>query len=265
MTLRYFARRYALWQSNDASLDELIREDRSLVTWENPSDLPAIRVTFQLSCALECLYAGDKRRGEIFLNRAARNADRLIAEKRYLDTKVAEAGYPRNYAEILRGRVYARWLLGEPLDRLELRRVAKHFVNWCLTKAEDRKRFEDSLTMSVYLQSARAAIIAADLDNSAMLLRTTHAFRWHHASERQLWATMIDQYPELTDEFDAEFERFFDCVRDPDFMPMGEVAPIFVQRETLALETGIIREMYVVRASPHDPVDPKAVIEAVAY
>lgn len=236
-----------------------------MAAWDNPSDLPAIPVTFDLRCALVCLCAADRERGEIFLRRTIRNADRLIAEERYLDTVAAEAGYPRNYAEILRGRTYARWLMGEPLDRPELRRVAEYLITWCLTKAEDRKQFHDSMTMSIYLQGVRAAMIACDLDYASELLKTKHKFRWHHARERQLWSRMIDQYPELTDEFDVEFEQFFDCVRDPDFSPMGEVAPVFVNREMLALETGIIREMYIIRASPHDQVDPKAVIEAVAY
>lgn len=63
-----------------------------------------------------------------------------------------------------------------------------------------------------------------------------------------------------------EVESFFDRVRDPDFeeKPDGKI-PTFIRRDILALDTGIIRQMYLVNASPLDTLDPKAVIEAVAY
>lgn len=262
MTIRYSTKYHARWSSNDAGLDELIEKDTWMVGWDRPSDLPAIPVSEELSCALVCLYAGDHRRGEIFLNRTVRNADRLIAERRYLDTDVAAAGHPMQLAWILRGRAYARWLLGEPLDRRELRQVAEHLATWCLTKADDCKGFDLPTTMDPYIQAVRAAMIACDLDYAGDLLKAKRKLRWHFAEERGLWTRLVQMYPELTDAFDIELEAFFDKVRDPDFRDVDRAYP---DRETLALETGIIREMYVIRASPHDPVDPKAVIEAIAY
>ena len=62
-----------------------------------------------------------------------------------------------------------------------------------------------------------------------------------------------------------DFEVFFDHIRDPDFKEVLDGLPTFINREALALDTGIIRQMYLVNASPLDPVDPNAVIEAVAY
>jgi hypothetical protein len=62
-----------------------------------------------------------------------------------------------------------------------------------------------------------------------------------------------------------EVESFFDRVRDPDFKEVLNGLPTFVNREALALDTGIIRQMYFVNTSPQDPVDPNMVIDAVAY
>lgn len=266
MTVRYAAKRHALWFSNDAGLDELIEKDTWMIGWDRPSDLPAIPVSEELSCALVCLYAGDQRRAKVFLNRAVRNADRLIAEQRYLDTDVAQAGYPKQLAWILRGRAYARWLLGELLDCRVLRQVAEQLASWCLEKAEDCKEFEIPTTMDAYIQAVRAAMIASDLDYAGELLKTRHKLRWHFAEERSLLGRLIQMYPELTDAFDVEFEAFFDKVRDPDYHD-GQRVEEWVphDREMLALETGIIRELYIINASPHDAVDPEAVIMAVAY
>lgn len=261
MTHRYSARRHARWSSNDASFNQLIHEDPSLQSWERPSNLPAIRVTEQLSCALECFYAGDRRRGEIFLRRAIRNADRLIAEKRYLDTDAAEAGHPMELGQILRGRSYAQWLLGENLCRKELRQAAEHIAIWCLTKAEDCAGFDFPTTMDRYMQAVRAAMIACDLDYTGELLKAKRKLRWHYAEEHAFWTRLVQMYPEVSDAFDIEFEALFDRVRDPDFR---DVEGSYPNCDMLALETGIIREMYIVRDSPHDPVDPQAVIEAVS-
>jgi hypothetical protein len=128
-----------------------------------------------------------------------------------------------------------------------------------------------AMTMSLYLEGVRGAMIASDLDYAAELLKTKHKFRWHHAGEHDLWARFIAAYPNLTQEMRAEFERFFDRVRDPDFKEeeWNDTAyrfiPTFINREILALETGIIRQMYLVNASSLDPVNANAVIQAVAY
>lgn len=121
--------------------------------------------------------------------------------------------------------------------------------------------------MDFFIAAVRTAIVASDLDYASELLRTNRELRWNFAEQRSLFGRMIQMYPDLTDAFDIEFEAFFDKVRDPDYHdgpPQRIEQWIPHDREMLALETGIIREMYVVRASPHDAVDPKAVIEAIA-
>jgi len=179
---------------------------------------------------------------------------------------MTNAAYPRNLAVVLRGRAYARWLLGEPLDRKELRRVAEHFVEWCSTKAVDRGRLDDPLTMDFFIAAVRAAMIACELDYAGEVLKVKHKLRWHFDEERSLLGRLVEMYPDVTDAFDIEFEAFFDKVRDPDYQDGPSVKEsVPHDREMLALETGIIREMYIIRASPHDPVDPQAVIDAVAY
>ncbi len=58
---------------------------------------------------------------------------------------------------------------------------------------------------------------------------------------------------------------FFDRVRDPDFEEkLDGKTPTYIGREILALETGIIRQMYLINQSATDEVDPQAVIEAIA-
>jgi hypothetical protein len=249
---------------NESGLDQLIGEDSFDARWERPSDTPAVRVWHELSIGLTCLYSGDERRAKVFLCRTIRNADRLEAEDRFHDTEVAEAGHPHDLAEVVRARALGRWLLGEPLNRADLRKAAEMFVTWCLTKAEDRRRFNDSVTMSIYLQGVRCALMANDLDYACGLLATKHKLQWHHGTERELWTRLVSAFPKIDARLRDDIEVFFDRVRDPDFKEVLDGLPTFVNREALALDTGIIRQMYLVNATPLGPVDQNAVIEAVA-
>ncbi|HNQ24956.1 MAG TPA: hypothetical protein PKK06_17905 [Phycisphaerae bacterium] len=253
------------WAVNESGLDQLIGEDSFDARWDRPSDTPAVRVWHELSIGLTCLYSGDERRAKVFLCRTIRNADRLEAEDRFHDTEVAEAGHPYDLAEVIRARALAHWLLGEPLNRADLRRAAEMFVTWCLTKAEDRRRFIDSLTMSIYLQGVRCALMANDLDYARDLLATKHKFQWHHGNERELWMRVVSAFPKIDARLREDIEVFFDRVRDPDFKEVQDRLPTFINREALALDTGIIRQMYLVNGAPLDQVYPQAVIDAVAY
>jgi len=277
------------WAVNDAGLDQLINEDSFWARWDKKSDLPSVCVTNELSIGLVCLYAGDWERGAIFLDRTIRNAHRLEAEDRFHDTEVAEAGYPLSHAEVIRARALARWLLDEPLtradpwfaakmtpvsgithdfskfNRADFRKAAEMYVAWCLTKAEDRKRFVSSYTMSIYLQGVRCAMIANELDYAGELLGTKQRLRWHHGTERELWTCLATTYPAMKLKLREDVASFFDRVRDPDFKEVLDGLPTSVDREALALDTGIIRQMYFVNTSPLDPVDPNAVIDAVGY
>ncbi len=266
MTEPSFAQQYSRrWGDYESSYDELARNDPRAGHWDRPKDLPAGSVTASFSDGLACAYAGDKHRASIFFERAIGYANRLEAEDRFHDTEVAEAGHPHDLAEVVRARALARWLLGEPLNRSDLRKAAGMFVEWCLTKAPDRKRFNDSVTMNVYLQGARCAIVAYDFDFASELLATKQPLSWHHGTERELWLRLVETYPAMTPKLREEVASFFDRVRDPDFKEVLNGLPTFVNRESLALDTGIIRQMYVVNATPLEPVDPQAVIDAVAY
>ena len=109
-----------------------------------------------------------------------------------------------------------------------------------------------------------SAVLACDLDYASELLKIKQPFRWHFAIERKRWLDLIYEYPDLSDEFDGWFEDFFDHVRDPDFQDGEGVDRKCLRREWLAFDTALIREMYIINASPHEPVDPIAVIKAVA-
>ena len=252
------------WARYPESWERLMHDDVFERNKHLPSDIPGTSVSACLLASLQCLYAAEREYADVLLRRTINHADRLISENRYLDTDIAEAGHPRNLAEILCGRAYAKWLLGEVLDRVDIRRGSEHYVTWCRTKAEDRRNFNDSFTMSYYLAGVRAAMIACDLDYAGELLKAPDRFRWHHAREFDLWRRLVAMYPEVTDEFDEEFETLFDMVRDPDFVARGEIRQVFVRGMWVTLETGIIREMYIINASPHDNPDPEAVLAAVA-
>lgn len=262
----YKDRRLAIWKSAENDWPKMAATD-FFANWDKPNLMPETSVeASSLICGLECLYAGDESNARIFLRRAIAVADRMISEDKCRALPICQQAYPRNLGMILRGRAYAHWLLGEPLDKKEMRRVAECMTEWCLTKAIDHKRFHDSITMCMYLEGVRAAMIASDLDYASELLKTKHKFRWHHAVERELWTKLIAAHPDVSDELRREVEAFFDRIRDPDFeeKPDGKI-PTFIRRDILALEAGIIRQMYIVNASPHDPIDPKTVVEAVAY
>lgn len=262
----YLTRRKAHWNRNANAWDAMADEDQ-LARWDKIRQMHESLVQEDgLMPGLRCAYAGDWAHAERFFRRAIVVADRIIVENKCRQNAICEAGYPRNLAEVLRGRAYARWLLGEPLDRAELRRVAEHLAAWCLTKALDHQRMHNSRTMNYYLQAVRAAMIAGDLDYAAELLKTRHKFRWHHALERDLWTRLIAAYPEVGEGLREEVEVFFDRVRDPDFeeLPDGKI-PTFIENDILALETGLIRQMYLVNGSVLDPVESRVVVEAVAY
>lgn len=266
MTKASFAQQYSRrWADYESSYDELARNDPRAGHWGRAKDLPAGSVTASFSDGLVCACAGDHRRAEAFFRRAIDYANRLEAEDRFHDTEVAEAGHPHDLAEVVRARTLARWLLGEPLNRADLRKAAEMFVTWCLTRAEDRRRFNDSVTMNIYLQGVRCALVACDLDYSGALLATKHTFRWHHGEEKELWTRLVSEHPRIGARLRDDFEVFFDRVRDPEFKEVLDGLPTFVNREALALDTGIVRQMYLVNASPLNPIVPQAVIDAVAY
>jgi hypothetical protein len=265
-----YADRYnAIWAGVGDSWDQMLDED----PWERdaPSEpiMPDTGPMLRLYNGLTCLYANDRGHAAASLRRAIKHANRVEATDLCKSHPVAEAGFPANLAVVIRSRTYARWLLGESLDRGEMRQVAEYLTAWCLTKATDCKRFHRSMTMSIYLDGVRAAMVSCDLDHAAELLKTKHKFQWHHAGERDLWTRLIAAYPEVSLDLRGEVEEFFDRVRDPDFEEFeldahGQKIRTFFNREILALETGIIRQMYVVNRSALDPVEPGAVIEAVA-
>jgi hypothetical protein len=266
VTTSYKYRRSEIWKNAEKNWPRMAAQD-FFVNWDQPKLMPDIGVEDRsLVPGLECLYANDRADAVLFLQRAIAVADRVLADNKFRASTICEAGYPHNLGVVLRGRAYARWLLGEPLDRKAMRRVAECMTEWCLTKATDCKQFHRSMTMSCYLEGVRAAMIASDLDYASDLLKTKYKFRWHHAVELDLWTRLIAAYPDVSADLRQEAEVFFDRVRDPDFeeKPDGKV-PTFINRDILALETGIIRQIYLVDASPHDPVDPQAVIDAVGY
>jgi len=266
-----FALKYkARWQETGEGWQRLVQRDYRDTLAKDP--LPEGLVEgLTLKFGLACIYAGDAEHATGFCRHAIDLADYMIDENTCQQSPICEEGYPHNLAVVLRSKVYGQWLLGEALDRKEMRRVAERMTEWCLTKAVDRRRFNDSATMNVYLEGVRAAMIASDLDYASELLKIKHKFRWHHAGERDLWTRFIAAYPDVPQELRTEFETFFDRVRDPDFKEETwsdaayRFVPTFINREILALETGIIRQMYLVNASAFDPVDPQAVIDAVAY
>jgi hypothetical protein len=261
----YAARYHAKWAPYQESWDKLLKEDLDKKNRHLPDNMPGSLVCKNLEFALDCAYAGDHRRAEVFLRRTIEHADWIEEQRRYLDTEVAEAGHPLNLAEIKRGRAYARWLLGEPLDREALLVASTYMTNWCRTKAEDRRRFQISMTMGTYLEGVRAALVGGDLAQAADQLGIDQPFHRHHGVERSLWIRLIDGYPFPKAPFRREFEEFFDRVRDPDFVEGTPPRETFIRRDWLALETGLIRQMYLLNASPEDPMDPRAVLAAVAY
>jgi hypothetical protein len=266
----YAAKHRKRWLETGEGWDRLLREDDFKLLASHPQAEGFVE-SMNLRFGLYCFYAGDGVRGAAFCQRAIAVADRIETDDLCRVDSLREAGYPHNMAVVVRGRTYGQWLLGQPLNRHEMRRVATLLVEWCLDKATDRKRFHDSMTMCYYLQGVRAAVIASDLDYASELLKIKHKFRWHHAGERDLWTRFIVAYPDVPQEMRDELENFFDRVRDPDFKEeewsdtAHRFIPTFINRDILALETGIIRQMYLVNASPLDLVDPQAVIDAVAY
>jgi hypothetical protein len=258
---RYFRR----WKDDESSFDAILSNDLFEQRWDRPADLPAVPATIRLADGLACAYAGDHARAYLLFERAIKFANRLEAEDRFCNTEVAEAGHPHDLAEVVRARALAHWILGELLNRADLRKAAELFVTWCLTKAEDRRRFNDSVTMNVYLQGVRCAFMANDLDYARDLLATKHKLQWHHGNERKLWTRLVSAFPKIDAQLRDDIEGFFDRVRDPDFKEVLDGLPTFVNREALALDTGIIRQMYLLNASPLDSVEPLTVINAVAY
>lgn len=248
----------------DASWQRLIDREIHEQTWDKPSHTPEEPVNLNVTFALQCAYGADRCRSEVLLKRAVKYGDGILELDLCRATPVSKAGYPGNVGAIVRGRAYARWLLGGPLDRAELRQAAEHLVTWCLTKANDRRRFSDSLTMDVYVGGVRAALVAWDLDYARELLATRHALRWHHGRQRELWTSLVQRYPDIDQELRDEIEDLFDDVRDPDFEEVIDGMETFITQDWVRFETGIIRQMVLINDSPLDPIDPQIVIKAVS-
>ena len=108
-------------------------------------------------------------------------------------------------------------------------------------------------------------MVAYELDYAGELLATKQPLLWHHGTERELWTRLVEAYPAMKLKLREDVASFFDRVRDPDFKEALDGLPTFINREALALDTGIVRQMYLVNATSVERVDPTAVIEAVAY
>lgn len=260
----YREKRRRRWELNLGNWPKLLarwRAEHEVV----PGNLPESLVTIRLDSALDCLYAGDLEYGSAFLREAISHADGNLRVDNCRATPVAQHAYPRNLGVIIRGRCYAVWLLGGEINRPVLREAAEYITSWALRKAVDHERFRASSTMSLYLDGVRATMLSGDVAFALELLSTRHSFRWHHGVERDLWARLLETYPDVSTGIRTEFEEFFDRVRDPDYreLPDGNV-PTFINRHLLALETGMIRQMYFHNQSLDDPLSAQGVIDAVA-
>ena len=265
---RYGPGRLALWLKGKDGWNELKSAqwaEREEQNWARKCHLPEGLVLDWLRCAIDCRCVGQDGHAEVFLRRAIQSADRLIGEGRLRDTEVAEAGFPCSLGEVMRGRAYALWLSGAPLDRSSLREAAEHLLIWCLTKAEDHKRFIHNFTMDYYLTAVRCVLIAGDVPRARELLATKQRFLFHHLDEKLLWRRFVEALPGIDGQLRDDYVAFFDLVRDPHFECQGEIGWIPVRHEWLALDMAIIRQMYLLNSSPADPVDPEAVIDDLAY
>jgi len=256
------------WVAHESSWKHLLVDDPVTRNWNRPQDMPWVGVDISLLNALQCMCAGTpdaSAAGHVFAQRAVDLAENMQREKRLRDTPVAEAAYPFSSGVINRDRTYARWLLGEPLNRQSLRWASECISTWCLTKANDRNQFLLDMTQDIFLQSVRVALVAGNLPYATELLGVQRQFRHHYLIEKELWSKLVSHYPDVDDDFDAEYELFFDEVRDPGFSINDEDGMvIYRDREILAFEAGMIREMYVIQASPQNELTPADVIQAVA-
>lgn len=157
----YLAKRRAHWERYRESLAQLEVED-PFREWEKIRVLSETFVESELRTGLRCWYAGAVDHAHGFFRRAILVADRIVAEGKCRANPISEAAYPRNLATVIRDRAYARWLLGESLDLGTIRQAAEYMASWCVTKATDAKRIQDSDTMCHYLHGVRGAMISGD-------------------------------------------------------------------------------------------------------
>lgn len=261
MSASYSAAHQRLWHAHPSAWDKLRAKD-PFDGWTRGAYFTGdVRVDQSLKLSLECLWAREDAYAQVFLVQTIQIADRCLAEDKFQDHPMSEQAYPRNFATVLQGRAYASWLLGEPLAVDVLKQAAELLRTWCLTKSGLTGRSRSDIDMNDYLRAVRTAFVAGDVAVASDYLTLKAKFRWHHAIERALWTKLITQVPSASAEFRLEFEEFFDRVRDPEF---PEAKQVFISKKVLALESGMIRQKYLVNSSPDDPLDPKAVIAAVA-
>ena len=244
----------AAWQAdyamNHKSYSEILTWD-PFRDWER-SRAPESTVGNYFWLGLEVLCGeGDPEQARSLLEYCLRIADRTLAERK-LESLLCKDSFPENRGELLRVRAYAQGLLGGPLDEGALRQAAADFEGHTLRFP--KHKWSD-LQEAEYLATVRLALLGNDGEILARLFKRRRVMRWH-AEEYALLRSLADG-PQRDSPLLANFDAYFDRIRDPKYKP-----EVYLRLKVLRPELAALRDKYFV--SSDGPVDFQRVVGAIS-
>lgn len=225
----------ARYERNRSGYPEMLADD-PFDGWER-SHMPETRVEEDLAYGLYISYAWgpEQEQAVAFFKRVCTVAERAIDEDK-LTSPLSNSSFPLNRGVVNRAYSYARAVLGGSLDSPALHQASLDFEEWC--KGYGRRDW-DSQAQANYLAAVRLAVVVGDLERARALLKSRKSFKWHH-EEHHLWSRLVERDGAIDDALAENYDRYFDRLRDPGFIP-----DVYMETDILRLELAAIRDKYL--------------------
>jgi hypothetical protein len=224
--------------------------------WEQNS-LPEGTAEDNFLYGLQLLYGQvEISKANIFFERSVKVVNRALEENK-LNISYAKARFPFNRGKLLQVKGYSEALLGRMLDNILLLQACLDIERG--SKTLHKGRWDDQ-AQADYLCAVRLALITGDFQKAHNLLQKRSNYNFH-SEQYNLYKTIIQVKTQTNKLLDAslfmEFEKFFDVVRNPNYIPK-----VYLDRDLLRFELGIIREKILM--NPNKEINWHNVIEAIS-
>ncbi|WP_243374396.1 hypothetical protein [Microvirga solisilvae] len=236
----------ARYQSGRADYRQLLEKDL-FATWDI-NIKPDWTAERQLFMGLKIFYSGLNDADALNFLVKGHHVVQRSHQDRKLESGKCKTGFPLNRGRLLRAQAYITAILSNEFifDDALLHQASIDHEDWCRPY---KGRQWDSQAQAYYLAAIRLSIISDNLSRTEELLKAGKTFKWYE-EEHHLWSQWIDRYKHQRNEW-PELDDYFDRVRDPNLIP-----DIFMEKDILQLELGIIRYKLQSRRTPQQVEEP---------
>ena len=232
----------ALYAANAQDFNKILDERLSWSQWERNSS-PDSAAEVELSTGIKILLGSDDTAlARRYLELSVEMADRIDSEDR-LRTSIE---FPRNRGRVSRTRAYAQTLLGQPWTTHLLLSASKDYEEHCRRNYENLEDWH-SQVQYYYLNAVHLALLGDDVKRADQLLDSPPYplnYQKEHAGVLKGLVRFIrgELSGQEVAKFVAEFESYFDRLRDPRIKQPGNS---FRESFMCPVELGLLREKYI--------------------